>query len=118
MGFLTDSTHLHITTWVIALILFFIAATGITKSKAVHMVLRLFYILVLVSGGALFFQWRVNYEYDIKFLLGILLIGMMEMILVRQKKNKPAGLFWVLFAIILFATLFYGLKLQMGFDLF
>ncbi|BDH60873.1 UPF0344 protein YisL [Lysinibacillus sp. PLM2] len=118
MGFLTDSTHLHITTWVIGLILFFIAATGISKSKGIHMVLRLFYILILISGGALFFKWRVNFEYDIKFLLGILLIAMMEMILVRQAKNKPTNVFWVLFFIFLFATLFFGLRLQMGFDLF
>ena len=125
MDFLTSTTHLHITTWVIGLILFFLAATGIVKSKGVHMALRLFYILIIISGGALYYKYAIEFrapeggmDYDMKFLFGILLIGMMEMILVRQKKNKPTTIFWVLFAVFLFLTLFYGLKLPVGMDFF
>ena len=125
MDFLTSTTHLHITTWVIGLVLFFLAATGIVKSKGVHMALRLFYILIIISGGALYYEWAINLRtdatgmgYDMKFMFGILLIGMMEMILVRQKKNKPTTIFWVLFAVFLFLTLFYGLKLPVGMDFF
>lgn len=117
MDFLTTTTHLHVTTWVVAVVLFLVAAVGI-KPKVVHMILRLFYILALITGGALFFEYRsaFGFEYDIKFLLGILVIAMMEMILVRQKKNKPTTVFWVLFAIFLFAVLYYGFKLPMGMD--
>jgi len=116
MDFLTSTTHLHITTWVIGLVLFFLAATGIVKSKGVHMALRLFYILIIISGGALFLTYRSGMDYDMKFLFGILLIGMMEMILAKQKKNKPTTIFWVLFAVFLFLTLFYGFKLPAGFN--
>ena len=117
MDFLSTTTHLHITTWVVTLVLFFIAAVGV-KPKVVHMILRLFYILTIISGAALFFEYRsaFGFEYDIKFLLGILVIAMMEMVLVRQKKNKPTTVFWVLFALFLFAALFYGFKLPMGLD--
>ncbi len=125
MDFLASTTHLHITTWVIGLILFFLAATGIVKSKGVHMALRLFYILIIISGGALYYEWAINFRtdatgmgYDMKFMFGILLIGMMEMVLVRQKKNKPTTIFWGLFAVFLFLTLFYGLKLPVGLDFF
>lgn len=116
MDFLTSSTHLHITTWVVALILFFVAAFA-TKSKGIHMVLRLFYILVIITGGALFIEamdYGQGMQYGIKFLLGIIVIGMMEMVLVRQAKNKPTTTFWIIFAISLFAVLFMGFKLPMG----
>ncbi len=116
MDFLTGSTHLHITTWVVALILFFVAAFA-SKSKGIHMALRLFYILVIITGGALFMEtmdYGMGMQYGIKFLLGILVIGMMEMVLVRKAKNKPTTMFWVLFVIFLFAVLYMGFALPMG----
>ncbi|HWK21941.1 MAG TPA: YisL family protein [Ureibacillus sp.] len=116
MDFLTGSTHLHVTTWVVALILFFVAAFA-SKSKGIHMALRLFYILVIITGGALFIEamdYGMGMQYGIKFLLGILVISMMEMILVRKSKNKPTTTFWVLFVIFLLAVLFMGFRLPMG----
>ncbi len=121
MDFLVSTTHLHITTWVIGLILFFIAAAGISKSKGVHMALRLFYILMIITGGALYWEYGINFRtdatgmgYDMKFLFAILTIAMMEMVLVKKNKGKKNGLFWILFAVFLFLTLFYGFKLPMG----
>ncbi|MFJ8234607.1 YisL family protein [Ureibacillus sp. NPDC094379] len=116
MDFLTGSTHLHVTTWVVAIVLFLIAALA-SKSKGLHMVLRLFYILIIITGGALFIEamsYGQGMDYGIKFLLGLLVIGMMEMILVRKAKNKPTTVFWILFVIFLFAVLYYGFKLPMG----
>ena len=116
MDFLTSSTHLHVTTWVVALILFLVAAFS-AKPKGIHMALRLFYILVIITGGALFMEtmdYGMGMQYGIKFLLGILVIGMMEMVLVRKAKNKPTTMFWVLFAIFLFAVLYMGFALPMG----
>lgn len=101
MDFLTQSTHVHITTWVIALILFLIALRK--PSTGVHMGLRLFYILILITGFALFttFDSLNPMLYGIKMLLGIITIGLMEMTLVRKKKSKKnsgvlAGAFIVL----------------------
>lgn len=116
MDFLTNSTHLHITTWVIALVLFFIVALGITKSKGVVMILRLFYILIIITGGALVFKYRTGMLYDFKMLFGILVIGMMEMILAFQNKGKSTTVLWILFVIFLFITMFIGFKLPMGFN--
>ena len=119
MEFLTETTHLHITTWVVALVLFLVAALMDRESKGrkiLHMVLRLFYILIIITGVALFIEWSSSdaMQYGLKFLFGILTIGMMEMVLVRSKKRKSVTLFWVLFAVFLFVTLFYGFKLPVG----
>ena len=114
MGFLTSSTHIHITTWVLAIVLFLIAAIATKPNKGVHMALRLMYILIIISGGALFMEYRdVIAEggsyYDMKLLFGVLVIGFMEMILVRKNKGKSTTLFWVLFGITFLVTLYLGL---------
>lgn len=121
MDFLTDTTHLHITTWVIGIVLFLVAAFMNRESKGrkiVHMILRLFYILIIISGLALFIAHSSfdAMQYGLKFLFGLLTIGMMEMVLVRSKKQKPVTLFWVLFAVFLFVTMFFGFKLPIGID--
>ena len=116
MNFLTETTHLHVTTWVIALILFFVAVISSKKLTAVHMTLRLFYILVIVSGALLFFEYRdfivelhgSGMIYDMKFLFGILLIGGMEMVLVGKNKGKKPIVGWIIFAVSLVAVLLLG----------
>lgn len=121
MSFLTSQTHLHITTWVVGIVIFLIAALMGKQSKGLHMTLRLFYVLIIITGGALFIEamdYGQGMLYGFKFLGGILVIGMMEMVLVRQKKNKPTGMFWILFAVFLFITMFLGFKLPMGIPLF
>ena len=121
MDFLTNATHVHITTWVVALILFFVAAimaNGSKGQKITHMILRLFYVLIIITGVALFIEY-MDYDamlYGMKFLGGILVIGMMEMVLVRTKKQKPTTMFWILFFVFLFITMFLGFKLPMGFN--
>jgi len=121
LDFLTNATHVHITTWVVALILFFVAAimaNGSKGQKITHMILRLFYVLIIITGVALFIEY-MDYDamlYGMKFLGGILVIGMMEMVLVRTKKQKPTTMFWILFFVFLFITMFLGFKLPMGFN--
>lgn len=123
MGFLTDTTHLHITTWVIGIVLFLAAAFMARESKGrkiVHMILRLFYILIIITGLTLFIE-HSSYDamlYGLKFLFGLVTIGMMEMVLVRSKKQKSVTMFWVLFAVSLFVTMFLGFLLPIGLDLF
>lgn len=123
MGVFTDTTHLHIFTWVVAVILFLVAtvmAKGSKGRKVVHMILRLFYILVILSGVFLFFAWSSSDPamYGVKFLLGVVTIGFMEMVLVRQNKDKPTTVFWALFFISLLATMFIGMSLPIGMDFF
>ena len=119
MSFLTSGTHLHITTWVIALVLFFIAAFASKKLTGVQMALRVMYILIIITGGALFLEWRdkiaeSGMNYDMKVLFGILVIAFMEMILGRKNKGKSLNIFWVLFGVVLLVTLYLGLSMGIG----
>ncbi|WP_301107806.1 YisL family protein [Sporosarcina sp.] len=123
MGFLTDTTHFHILTWVVGIVLFFVAvgmASGTKGKKITHMILRLFYILIIISGAALFFEHMGlnSMLYGIKFVLGLLTIGFMEMTLVRGSKGKSTGVMLILFIVFLLATMFVGFKLPLGFDFF
>lgn len=90
-----DTTHAHITTWVVALILFFVAVglhnAGKNKGmKIVHMTLRLFYLLIILTGALLFWKHQGIDPglYGIKGLVGIWVIGMFEMVLVRLQKER------------------------------
>lgn len=123
MGFLTDTTHMHIFTWVVGIVLFLVAASmanGTKGKKITHMILRLFYVLIIITGAALFFKHMSidSMLYGIKFVLGLLTIGFMEMVLVRGSKGKNTGLMWILFVIALLATMFVGFKLPVGFNFF
>lgn len=118
MDFLAN-THLHISAWVLGIILFFVSVllkTG-KGQKITHMVLRLVYVFIILTGVALFMVGMdsdMGMLYGFKFLGGILVIGMMEMILVRMKKQKPTTMFWVLLFVFLFITMFLGFSLPLG----
>ncbi|MEK3887421.1 YisL family protein [Bacillus sp. FSL K6-3431] len=116
-----DNTHAHIATWAIALILFVVALflhkSGNKKAtKIVHMVLRLFYLLIIATGAILFARHSSidAMLYGMKFLGGLVVISMIEMILVKTVKGKRAGVFWVIFIVALAATFFLGVKLPLG----
>ncbi|TMU88125.1 DUF1516 family protein [Bacillus sp. BHET2] len=120
-----DTTHAHITTWVVAIILFFVAVglhnAGKNKGmKIVHMILRLFYLLIILTGAFLFWKHQgLNPAlYGIKGLVGIWVIGMFEMILVRLNKGKSTNVFWILLIVSLIIVLYLGLRLPLGFHPF
>ncbi|WP_406621641.1 YisL family protein [Bacillus atrophaeus] len=117
-------THMHIASWIVALILLFVSyglySSGSAKGvKITHMILRLFYILIILTGAELFIRFaNFNGEYAGKMLLGIITIGLMEMILIRKKKEKSTGGLWIGFIIVLVLTVLLGLHLPIGFHLF
>ena len=117
------NTHFHIFTWVVGVILFLVAAVmagGSKGQKIVHMTARLFYVLILVSGFILFMKYSSTDAalYGVKFLLGLVTIGLMEMVVVRSNKGKNVTSLWIFFFIFLFATMFLGFKLPMGINWF
>lgn len=112
-------THLHITSWVILLILFFIAFAK--PSKGLQMAVRLFYLIVLATGLDLIFRFKVfgiaHYtgEYIAKIVLAIVLIGLMEMVLNKRKKNEPYKGIWIGFWVVLILVILLGFRLPIGF---
>ncbi|MCA0969626.1 YisL family protein [Halobacillus litoralis] len=93
--------HLHITSWVLALVLVGLVTTFYRseKKKAAkisHMILRVLYLVILFSGGWLFASYA-NYEVllFIKVLAGIWVIASMELVSIKLKKSEPAGTWWL-----------------------
>lgn len=96
-------------------------ANGSKGRKITHMIARLFYVLILISGIMLFIK-GMDYDqgmlYGIKFLFGFAAIGLMEMVLVRSAKGKKTSTFAILLFIVVIVTMFLGFKLPMGISWF
>jgi hypothetical protein len=109
--------HAHMTSWFLALILFFVAL-GLHKSgkekgfKVLKMILRVLYILIIVTGlGLIFSLATISFMYILKLLVGLWVIAMFEIILGKTAKKEKTTVLWVLFIIAL------GLVLYLGFSL-
>jgi hypothetical protein len=112
-------THAHITAWVVAVILLivllFLQKQG-KNTKVLHMILRVFYLLIIGTGIVMLFGlYQITLMYILKSLLGIVLIGLFEMILVRGKKAANTKNLWVPFIIVFLVVLYLGFKLPLGF---
>jgi hypothetical protein len=117
-------THAHLSSWVFALILFFIAVAlhksgKQTGAKVVHMILRVFYLLILLTGIMLLFSLtKISGLYMLKSAVGLWVIAVFEMILVKSaKQGKTSGL-WIQFLIALLLVIYLGFKLPLGFYFF
>ncbi|MED3689117.1 YisL family protein [Peribacillus butanolivorans] len=112
-------THIHITAWVIGIILFLVTYSMLKsenpKAKMLHMITRLFYLLIFLTGGMLITDFGV---YAVKMIVGIIVIAAMEMVLVRTKKGKGTSAMWILFIVAFIFVLYLGFSLPQGFDFF
>ncbi|MBA4538770.1 YisL family protein [Bacillus aquiflavi] len=115
-------THAHLTAWFVALILFFIAL-GLHKSgkekgfKVVQMILRLFYILIIVTGVMLLTSIsNISLLYIVKAVIGLWVVSMFELILVRMAKQKSTSIFWIQLVVTFVVALYLGFMLPLGFD--
>ncbi|MBS2770541.1 YisL family protein [Anoxybacteroides rupiense] len=116
-------THAHITTWVIAFILFFVSLSMYKahspKAKIAHMVLRLFYLLIIATGAMLLFSlYSISVLYIVKAIVGLWVIVAMEMVTVRAKKGERAQSAWIQLVLAFVLVLYLGLKLPLGFHVF
>ncbi|MGA9225934.1 MAG: YisL family protein [Mesobacillus sp.] len=115
--------HAHMTAWFLALILFFVSL-GLHKSgkekgsKIVHMILRVVYLLILLTGFMLLSSINISIMYVLKAAVGLWVISMLEMILIRTKKNEKASILWIQFIVALLLVLYLGFSLPLGTDLF
>ena len=122
--------HLHLTAIIISFILFIAVYAMYKKNNTaenkpafiLHMVLRVFYLLVLFSGLMVYVgnmegisNSDSHMPYGIKVLLGLLSIGFMEMAIVRLKKNsRKATVLLVVCLIAVIATVILGAMLPLG----
>ncbi|GAE37335.1 DUF1516 family protein [Halalkalibacter akibai] len=109
----------HKDSWYVLLILFFVAyfllkANKHKAAKILHMIVRLFYVIMIFSGVIRLTVWNFEITYVVKGILAIVLIYAMEMILVRTKKGTigtKAPMYWGLFVISLVVVLLLGLRI-------
>jgi len=116
-------THAHITSWAIAFILFFVVLSlqknRSPKAKMVAMVLRLFYLFIIATGALLLHMLATLPPlYIVKAVVGIWVIGAMEMVMARTKKGKSTQIAWVQLLVAFLVVLYLGLKLPLGFHIF
>ncbi|MDF2608387.1 MAG: hypothetical protein K0S51_2116 [Bacillales bacterium] len=108
-------THAHLTSIVLALVIF-CAAYLLQRSgknvKVLHMILRVMYVLVFITGGMLFF--KMDLLYGLKLVLGLWFLGLFEMILIRDRKGGNTSGLWIQFVIVLIGLIYLGLKLPQG----
>lgn len=118
--------HVHILSWVLAIILFIITYLNISKvqggtptAKPLHMALRVVILLTLISGFWVWIQAFANGTDNhmlltLKMLLGVAVVSLMEVAITKRKKhNASHGLFWTTIVLIIL-TLILGIILPMG----
>lgn len=119
------NTHLHITAWALAVILTIVTTVLYQQhkdkvAKIFHMILRLLYIVILISGVQLLWIYfesmhSLLIEALIKSFAGLWLIVAMEMISVNASKRRPTKSGWIQFAIAFLITLLLGFgRLPLG----
>ncbi|CAM3658308.1 YisL family protein [Mesobacillus zeae] len=117
-------THAHLTSWILALILLFVAISLYNKGnekgfKIVKMIVRVIYLLILGTGiGMLFSLSSISMLYILKAAVGLWIITLIELILNRKAGNVKSSVLWIQLAIALILVLFLGFKLPLGFDWF
>ncbi|GAB3064591.1 YisL family protein [Salinicoccus sesuvii] len=115
--------HLHLTAIVLAVILFIITYNSVDTpdgqsaySKPLHMVLRLIYLIVIFTGLMMFLDYGSSDQmmYGLKFLSGLVSIGLMEMALIRQRKSGTGRNLVIILIVFLIVTIALGIYLPAG----
>ncbi|SDZ03481.1 Protein of unknown function [Evansella caseinilytica] len=123
-GLYAPFLHTHASLWAITIILFFVTVfllrSGKEKAgKIVQMTLRLFFVLVLVTGVMLIiindfslYLDRFHWQSYVKGILAFWLIFIMEMIPACIKKGQQASkkltAFWLQFIVVFALVLYFG----------
>jgi len=110
------NTHLHVTAWILALILFVVLIVLQNQqkekgTKVIQMILRLIYLVILYSGGSLlghYFSSDMVVAAVIKSIAGIWVIAAMEMIVARRSKNEATKSLWIQWTIAFLLTIGLG----------
>lgn len=76
--------------------------------KITHMILRLFFVIMFLSGLGLVIHLKFMFISIVKMLVAIWLIASMELVLVKGRKGEPTGALWIQFIISVIAVLVIG----------
>lgn len=105
----------HADSWAMTLLLF-IASFALIKmgkvkgQKITRMILRLFFVVMVISGLGMLFLYQFPLMYIVKGIIAVWLIAVMERILSRTEAGQRAGSSWVQFAVALLLVLLLGFE--------
>lgn len=110
----------HVGSWELALVLAVVSyalyLTGKTKVGFIlHNIVRVCYIIIVGTGLTMLIQWDVNPIFHLKALLAVIGIGLLEMSLVRAKKEKPSAVFLASGLVVLVVVILIGYGVIGGF---
>lgn len=105
-------THAHLTAIVLTIILFLVVLSLQKKGKNIRVlqiVLRVMYLLIIVTGGMMLFSiYKMTFLYVLKAVMGLVMIGLFEMILASNGKGNNKPVFWILFVVVLGILIYLG----------
>lgn len=103
----------HQGSWAFIVILFIASYILLKTNKAkagqiVQMILRVFYLIMVISGIGMLIGYKFPLAYTIKGILAIILISFMEMACARVKRNEKSGVQLIVVAITLVIVILMG----------
>ncbi|AIC95379.1 MULTISPECIES: DUF1516 family protein [Shouchella] len=119
MDFFTEYYNIfrgiHEGSWAFLVVLFIVAfvlyrSRKLKAATILHMITRLFYLFMLVSGIGMLVALNFNLFYVVKGLLAVLVIGFMEMAAGKAKRNENSlgSLFIVLVLVLVVVLMGFG----------
>mgnify|MGYP001943119622 CR=1 FL=1 len=110
----------HAGSWAITVLLFIVSYVLLKMGKpkgqkVTHMILRLFFVIMVVSGLGMLILYQFPLMYVVKGILAIWLIVMMERILARTEvggaqTSSPVGKYWIQMVIALLLVVLLGFE--------
>jgi len=89
------------------ILLFFVLSFLLTKNgktkflKITHGLLRLVFIIMIVTGAGMLIAYKFPLAYMVKGVLAVLMIGVIEMVLGRVRRKERTGPLWGAFVFLL-----------------
>jgi len=97
----------HSGSWFI-LVLLVVISYIFSRQKITPMILRLFYLIMLISGIGMLYAMDFPGKFILKGILAIALIAVSEMLLGRKKRRQPHAILWVVWVVILVVVALLG----------
>lgn len=121
---LVSQTYTHMFSWFILLFLFFfvlIMHKGSKERKILHMIIRFMYVIVIITGGALYVL-MMNSElwvvYILKVIAGLIFITLVEITVTRANQSKKFQTPFLFSLSMILLMMILGYYLPMGMDMF
>lgn len=99
--------QMHAGSWLLTIV-WFILSSMFQGQKVTPLLQRVFYLIMIVSGISMLSILDFPLTLVVKGLLALVMIGTMEIILARRRRQKTTLPLWIIFVIILVTVVLMG----------